>query len=275
MLGVPSFSKPTFLGKLAASPRFHQAIRTLRLLDLASGVLGKLPLRRTLDASGVEYRVRYVESLLMADEIFKREIYREAFEGRKVETFIDLGSNVGYFTCYAAHVTNSRSLIGLAVDANPKMAAETAYHVAHNELRNVKAISGLVGYPADVKDATFYVNPSNISCSALPTLNPNVPAKGDPRPVTVPTVDLAAAWREHAGDRRVDLIKIDVEGFEREVLRTMPGILAVTDAVVIEWHKWVTPREEIDALLAGSGLALDHVVAEDPHCGVAFYRRRG
>jgi FkbM family methyltransferase len=273
MLGVPSFSKPTFLGKLAASPRFHQAIRTLHLLDIASAALGFVPLKRTLK-SGIKYRVRYVESLLMADEIFKREIYREAFAGRDVKTFIDLGSNVGYFTCYAAHITGNREITGLSVDANPKMAEETAFHVADNGLGNVKPVSGLVGYESDVKDATFYVNPSNISCSALPTLNPNVPAKGDPKPVTVPTVDLAKAWRAHAGDRRVDLIKIDVEGFEREVLRTMPGILAVTDAVVLEWHKWVTSRDELDALLGASGLTLDKVIAEDPHCGVAFYVRR-
>ena len=30
---------------------------------------------------------------------------------------------------------------------------ETAWHVAENDLSNVRAISGLVGYPAEVKDA--------------------------------------------------------------------------------------------------------------------------
>ena len=67
--------------------------------------------------------------------------------------------------------------------------------------------------------------------------------------------------------------ELSISAFEREVLRTIPGVLAITDAVVIEWHKWVTPREDVDAILAASGLTLNKIIAEDPHCGVALYSR--
>ena len=255
---------------LQLRPEFHRTIKALRLVELASKVLAVRPLKRTLP-NGTRYRVRYGESLLMADEIFKRQVYRDPFDSRPCKTFIDLGSNVGYFTCYAADRIG-RDAVGLAVDANPKMAEETAFHVESNGWPRVKGLWSVVGYPLGQENGTFFLNPSNISGSAT-VLNPNIPAKGAQTEITVPTVDLNAAWRAHAGDVAVDVMKVDVEGFELKVLETIPELLKRTNAVVLEWHKWITPREPIDALLGRAGLVFQKVVTEDPHCGVAFYER--
>lgn len=78
---------------------------------------------------------------------------------------------------------------------------------------------------------------------------------------------------EHAGDLPVDVLKVDVEGFELKVLATIPALLERTNTVVLEWHKWITDRAPVDAILAKAGLEFVHVVTEDPHCGVAFYAR--
>jgi FkbM family methyltransferase len=220
---------------------------------------------------GTKYRVRYVESLLMADEIFKREVYRDPFVDREVKTFIDLGSNVGYFTCFAADRIG-RDAVGLAVDANPKMAEETRWHCEHNGWSNVRGVWSVVGFPAGVEQAPFFLNPSNISGSAT-VLNPNIPPKGPQTEITVPTIDLDRAWREHAGDRPVDVMKVDVEGFEVKVLQTIPNLLKRTNSVVLEWHKWITPRDPVDDVLGRAGLRFVKVVTQDPHCGVAFYER--
>lgn len=255
---------------LQLRPEFHRAIRALRLVELASAAFRVRPLRRGLP-NGSRYRVRYGESLLMADEIFKREVYRDPFEGRAVKTFVDLGSNVGYFTCYAADRIGPGA-IGLAVDANPKMAAETAWHIEHNGWARVKGLWSVVGFPLDQPEGAFFLNPSNISGSAT-VLNPNIPAKGRQTEITVPTVDLNKAWRDHAGDAPVDVLKVDVEGFEVKVLETIPELLSRTQTAVIEWHKWITPREPVDDVLGRAGLRFIKVVNEDPHCGVAYYAR--
>jgi hypothetical protein len=68
-------------------------------------------------------------------------------------------------------------------------------------------------------------------------------------------------------------MKVDVEGFEVKVLQTLPDLLPRTNAVVLEWHKWITPRNPVDEILERAGLKLVKVVTEDPHCGVAFYER--
>jgi FkbM family methyltransferase len=272
MLGVPSNAKPTIITRLAGMPIVHKAIRVLKMQQIAERALGVIPVRRKLH--NCVYRVRFLESFLMADEIFDRKIYAEAFEDLDVKTFMDLGSNVGYFSVFAAEHTGRKDLVGIAVDGNPNMAKESAWHVEENHLAKTKALHGVVGYPPDVTEATFFVNPSNVASSAQPVLNPNVPAKGESKPVTVPAVNLLREWKSIAGDQRVNLLKVDVEGFECDFIKNSGDILALTDRIVLEWHKWVTTRDEVDKLLADRGFELRKVISEDPHCGVAIYDKK-
>jgi FkbM family methyltransferase len=274
MLGVPSGAKATWITKLAAQPAVHKAIRLFRIQQIAARALTVVPVRRRLKRTNCVYRVRFLESLLIADEIFQRGIYAEAFEGRDVKTFMDLGSNVGYFPVFAAEHTGRRDLVGLVVDGNEQMASESRWHVEENALRGVVVRHGVVGYPPGVTEATFYVNASNVASSAQPVLNPDVPAKGESVPVKVPAVDVLAEWKKLAGEQRIDLMKVDIEGFECDFLRNTTAALALTDRIVIEWHKWVNERDKVDELLAAQGFTLRKVISEDPHCGVAIYDRQ-
>jgi hypothetical protein len=160
------------MSRLQPRPEFHEAVNAPRLVDIATKVLSLRPLRSTLP-NRTKYRVRYVESLRMADEIFKRQVCGAPFEGRKRKTFIDLGSNVGYFTCFAADKIG-RDAIGLAVDANLKMAEETKHHCELNGWERVKGVWAVFGFPKA---------PSN----------PNIPPKGKQTEITVPTIDLDKA----------------------------------------------------------------------------------
>ncbi|HEX7602644.1 MAG TPA: FkbM family methyltransferase, partial [Polyangiaceae bacterium] len=200
-------------------------MRVLRLQSAARAVLSVRPITRRLPGTDLEYRIRHLESVLVADEIFNRRTYDDAFAGIDVSTFIDVGSNVGYFPVFAAARTGRRDLVGLVVDANESMAKESSWHVAHNGLTRNVVVHGLVGYPSDQRNATFFLNASNVASSAQPVENPNVPSKGKTRKVTVPTIDLLAEWRKIAGGSRIDLLKIDVEGFEVQVLRTIGLVL--------------------------------------------------
>lgn len=274
MHGVSNPTKVTLLTRLAGVPLVHKAVRVLRVQALVAAALGIRPIKRRLKKTGGHYRVRFLESMLMADEIFKREIYRAAFADREIRTFVDIGANVGYFTLYAAELTGRRDLTALAVDADAKMADEVRWHVAENGLTGTTVKTGVAGYPPGVTEATFFVNPSNVASSAQPNLNPNVPTKGESKAVTVPAVDVAAEWKAIAGNKRIDLLKIDVEGFELDLIKNSTELFALTDRLVLEWHKWVTSLDEIDALLLERGLSRREIITEDVHAGVAVYDRR-
>ena len=262
------------LTRLHESRLFHNAVRWFRVQQIAKSVLGVVPLSRTLRDSRLTYRLRNLESFLLAEEIFKGKVYRDAFDGAEVRTFVDLGCNVGFFVLYAAAQSQlGREVIGLAVDGSAEMAEETRWHVARNELRNVRVDFGAAGFPADVHETTFYVNPSNVASSAQPVLNPNVPKKGDSVPVKVPVVHVHERWRSLHGDRRIDLLKIDVEGTECDLIRNEPALLAIADRIVIEWHKWVTSLDEVGGLLRAAGFSQRAVVGEDDNAGVAVFER--
>jgi FkbM family methyltransferase len=272
MKSVPQGESATVLSRLAGSPLFHRAVKLFRVQQIAHGVLSRLPITRKAGSPPTRYRLQYLESFLLADEIFKRGIYKAAFEDLETSTFIDLGCNVGYFVCYAGMHARG-DVIGLAVDGDAKMVAETQWHVATNRLA-VTVDHGAAGFPEDVKEVTFFVNPSNVASSAQPNLNPNVPAKGESKPVTVPAVHVYKRWRELAGDRRVNILKIDVEGTECELLRVERPLLAITDRIVIEWHKWTTTLDQVEALLAAEGFTLRTLISEDENAGVAVFDSR-
>jgi hypothetical protein len=43
---------------------------------------------------------------------------------------------------------------------------------------------------------------------------------------------------------------------------------------VLEWHKWVTSLDEIEAMLGERGFVRRNIITEDSHAGVAVFDRR-
>ena len=273
MHGDPHIAKATWISTLAGSKFVHGAIKHLKLQQAARAILKVKPLERRAKSGGIRYRISFLESMLMADEIFKREVYRDAFDGKPVRTFIDAGCNAGYFVCYAASQAGNAPVTGIAVDGNREMVAETQWHIDRNSLGKVRVVHGAAGFPETQDEVTFYVNPSNVASSAQPALNPDVPSKGGSSAVTVPAVHLHQEWRRHAGDARVDLLKLDVEGSECDFIKNEKALLAITDRVVLEWHKWVNPLSQVQELMEGEGFSLQKVIYEDSHAGVALFSK--
>lgn len=259
--------------RLVRQKFLHHLIRVFRIQSLFRVALRARPIVRRLPRTGIRYRIRHLESIVMADEIFGAECYAAAFDGRDVMTFIDAGCNVGFFACYAAERAGRRDVVGLMVDAAPDMVEESRWHIEANGLSRVRAVQGAIGFPPDVREVTFFVAASNVASSAQPRQNPRVPAKGELVESRVPTIQLLDAWRAHAGDAMVDLLKLDVEGSEIEALRTNAALLEITRAVVLEWHKWVVALDEVKGVLTTRGFRLDRVISEDEDAGLAFFVR--
>jgi FkbM family methyltransferase len=263
----------SILSKLATTPGFHQLITATHAHEIGARILKRWPVVRKTKRLGLRYRVRSLESFLVADEIFRREVYALAFQGANAKTFIDVGANVGYFPCFAADFTEARDILGLAIDVAPGILTEVRWHVETNQLCNVHVIEGLVGYPPDVKRAPFYIAGSNVSGSAQPNFNPRLPLKGNVQKVDVACIDLFEEWKRVAGDQRVNVLKMDIEGFELPALRNLGSLLEVTDRVVLEWHKWITSKDEIAAELSARGFHL-HAIADDSlDAGIGVFAR--
>ena len=125
--------------------------------------------------------------------------------------FVDVGANVGSHTLAAARA-GARVL---AVEANPATADRLAFNVAANGFAGVEIVRKAVGESHG--EMALWSEPSNCGFATLvPELTTGEWA-GDWRARSVTTVPLADMLAE-AGIERIDVLKIDVEGFEDRVL---------------------------------------------------------
>ena len=124
-----------------------------------------------------------------------------------LSTVIDVGCNIGYVSCLVASLTRGRARL-VSIDANPEMA------------RRCEANLKLNGFPAEVVSCaagradevrTFHVPKHRPSYASFGQLEHDC----EQMQVPVRRLDGLAADK---GLERVDLVKIDVEGFEPEVL---------------------------------------------------------
>lgn len=208
-------------------PLIDRLVRTLRPYRFP----GKTRLfNRLVHHSGVRRASVYgvTMDLDLADYI-QRNIYLgcyEMWEATAVRrwlprggTMIDVGANVGFFTAVAASCVGPAGRV-LAVEPDPASFRKLSAMVAENGLGGV--VTPLHCGAADSRgEQSLYVVPDehypNHSPSMLP--DPNV------RPILVPVRTLDDILDEH-GVGRVDLLKIDVEGFELKVLAGTERALA-------------------------------------------------
>jgi hypothetical protein len=104
--------------------------------------------------------------------------------------------------------------------------------------------------------------------------NPRLPVGGRIRKIKVPIVDIDREWRRLFGDERIDLLKIDIGGGEIEFLKAHAPFLEKVDAILIEWHKWVTTLEEVSSILGPSEFGLEAIGEDGTDAGTALFRRR-
>src|SRR5687767_7371513 len=92
---------------ISRSAAARECVKALRLHVLANAWLRRHPVIRRLDGSGVVYRATRLESIPLAQEMFEKgALYDAALLPKNFTTFADLGCNVGYFTCWLAHLAH-------------------------------------------------------------------------------------------------------------------------------------------------------------------------
>lgn len=262
------------VGRINRSPLTHELIKRLHLRRLANAALNTFPVVRRLPGSGVRYRIPYIDSITLADEIFVQRVYDGSIP-RDLRTFADVGSNVGQFIALVAHVTGNRDVRGIALDADPDMVRQTEWVVHANELTGVQPMLGLAGREPAGTRADFFIHPARVKSSRFPTDEPGQPDKGAWKRRTVAHLDLEAVWRGVLGDARCDLLKVDIEGGETDFIREDNPFLARVDRVVLECHKWIIEPRLIDARLAAVGLEKRATLHETVALAVVRYARRG
>jgi FkbM family methyltransferase len=247
----------------------RKVARVLRLYKVANLYLRFFPVVKKLPG-GTTYRARWVESILLSRQMLESgAMYPRAKLPANVERFVDLGCNVGYFTCWLAELSRGRPLQGLMIDANKQAVEEAAWHARANHWNEVVAVHGIAGERSASGQADFYLYWSNY-CSST-TRNPSL--HGPWKRTQVPCVDVGELWRQKFGDARCQLLKVDIEGSEMDFFRVEQPFLRQVDAILLEWHKWRVQFPEVEALLSSCGFKLGEILEEKELDGTCLFRR--
>jgi len=162
-------------------------------------------------------------------------------------TIVDIGANLGYYLLMEAKI--SKKVYG--IEPNPKSFGYLKRSVALNNLNNVELLNMGIGNKKGV--IPFYMSSSwNLSRFEKQTiLNDKV------EEVSIPIDTLDDLFK----DKKVDLVRMDVEGYEKYILRGMetliknnPGLL-----IVVEFHSNLfdmQERREFISWLSQNGLII-------------------
>ena len=155
-------------------------------------------------------------------------------------TFLDIGANIGLMSSIASKIVGASGKV-LAVEANPKTIEILQHNLALNKAENVSIFPFALG--SEKGSATLFEN-WNVNRGGASLLS-----QDQQEGIEVPVEKLDDIFEND----KIDLIKIDVEGFELEVLKGGIELLKKQLPVLIievsqqrENEVGVTPKEIAD-----------------------------
>lgn len=170
---------------------------------------------------------------LWADGVYEPEVLT-FFERHVTSTsvVVDVGANIGAFTIPLAR----RAKTVIAIEPSPQVLPFLKENVKLNHLANVTVVECAASAHGD-SSVDFYVPPQDHfgMGSSAPQFNV--------RPITVPARQLDEILADH-GVSKVDVVKVDVEGYEAHVFRGAKKLLTSAGAPVIVFESlaWAEER---------------------------------
>ena len=149
--------------------------------------------------------------------------------------FLDIGANIGTFTLPAARKVGPSGCV-VAVEPSPRVFPYLKHNVTLNKFTNVRLIQSAV-FNQNCQNTPFYEAP--VEKFGMGSLGAQF--QEPPESVTCQTVD-SILDEQHIG--RVDVIKVDVEGFESTVFEGAEKLLTGDHppVIVFEFCDWAEKR---------------------------------
>jgi len=158
-------------------------------------------------------------------ECLDEKLHEQYFKVERGDVVIDVGASIGEFTIPAAMKAGDDGFV-LAIEPEPRNFAFLWMNVKLNKLRNVKlcrkAVANYKGW------TTLYISNHGVTGHTL------VP-KRETKTIRVEVDTLDNIARDYGLDK-TDFVKIDVEGFEIEVLKGADSTLNSAKKIVVECH---------------------------------------
>jgi FkbM family methyltransferase len=169
------------------------------------------------------------------------------------DVFIDAGANIGTLALLAASITGSNGKV-VAIEANPRIYSYLKRNIDLNKFTNIRCIQVVLGMEHGVVSFT------DLKWDELNRISFNQKSE---KTVIVPMSTLDELVQEHDN---INLIKLDVEGYEKFVLLGAKEILRKTRTVFFEsdeqnYTKYDTTYKDLLAIYEESGFNVYRIVS--------------
>ncbi|MET1413157.1 FkbM family methyltransferase [Roseibium sp. HPY-6] len=170
-----------------------------------------------LEADGLKFRIypgeNYDDRKILAKGRLPERAEHTLLEPHLQDgtVFVDVGANIGSYAVFAAR----RGAEVVAIEANPQTAHKLSYNVRANELDNVTVVNSAVGPKDD--SLPLWHEPSNCGFATFVKDLTTGEWASDWSPTYVNVRPLTAI-ADQQGLKRIDVLKVDVEGFEDRVV---------------------------------------------------------
>lgn len=212
-------------------------------------------------------------------ETFKQRQYsRPGFELRATDTVVDIGANIGMFALWAEPQIPGGRLI--CIEPNPVVLECLRMNISRNSLRNVLVLPvaagaaegtmELVCHPgwealaySSAVDAPWFFNKSTAGRAIrwlMQRMRRHAPQPAAKQSIPVQQISLARIMDDNAV-ATVNFLKIDCEGSEYEILRSLDAShWARIERVVIEYHEFGRhSHRELIEVLQDNGFEVERV----------------
>lgn len=162
------------------------------------------------------------------------------------DTFIDVGANIGCVTAAGSLAVGANGTV-LSVEPHPQTFKYLQKTVELNDCRNVKIFNTALGAEIGVVNFSDERRKDDSNCVAMDSESG----------IRVPCTTLSSLVEEQSASR-IALLKIDVEGFEMQVLQGAEKILRCVECIYIEvlehtLQKFETSTTDVLELLKSHG----------------------
>jgi FkbM family methyltransferase len=230
-------------GQDSIYPTLADAWRAFHLRFAAEPKRGKKPGRtyqvHVKNNATPLYVRKNTSDFLVLRDIFEDGEYQEAklFNLPADATILDLGGNIGMSVCYFAGLCPQSKLVGVEPDAaNFEVMSLNCQKLVHD--RRATLVRAFVA----ATDGQAGIDRSDDAWGFKKT---DAPAAAGAE--TVPCVSMNSLIKR-AGWDRIDLMKCDIEGTERELFADCGGWIGMVKHLIVETHPPYTPDDLFAAL---------------------------
>jgi len=220
---------------------------------MARKIARQLPISHDVVVDGIKVRCHPSDNVTERELLLDPRPGNESFSSllwimsdlKPGGTFIDVGANCGLFSLFAARQVGPTGRV-ISIEPIPLMQERLTFNAQRNGYGNIDLVKSAVG--ADNGTATLFVRGKNYGQSSLIAHDGFKPISVPVRPLVEVTADKDVA--------SIDVLKIDVEGFEDRVL--IPFLTASPRPlwprkIVMEISSAGDWRQDCDAFLTSEG----------------------